>query len=75
VERFPFRIHTVRTDNGHEFQAKFHWHVEDQGMSHIYIKPRSPNLSGKEEDHNVHRPHAGLKGLIAYEALREKLVS
>jgi hypothetical protein len=22
VERFPFRIHTVRTDNGHEFQAK-----------------------------------------------------
>lgn len=22
VERFPFRIHTVRTDNGHEFQAR-----------------------------------------------------
>jgi len=24
VRKFPFRIHTVRTDNGHEFQAKFH---------------------------------------------------
>jgi hypothetical protein len=23
-------VREVRTDNGHEFQAKFHWHVEDQ---------------------------------------------
>jgi transposase InsO family protein len=106
VSRFPFRIYTVRTDNGHEFQAKFHWHVEDQGMRHVYIKPRSPNLNGKvershltdqlefyqlleytddvdlaeklatwEEFYNVRRPHAGLKGLTPYEALREKLVS
>ena len=49
VEKFPFRIHTIRTDNGHEFQAKFHWHVEDQGMNHVYIKPRSPQLNGKVE--------------------------
>lgn len=49
VEKFPFRIHTVRTDRGHEFQAKFHWHVEDKGMRHVYIKPRSPQLNGKVE--------------------------
>jgi transposase InsO family protein len=49
VERFPFRIHTVRTDKGHECQTKFHWHVEDQGMRHVYIKPASPNLNGKVE--------------------------
>jgi transposase InsO family protein len=49
VERFPFRIHTVRTDNGHEFKAKFHWHVEDLGMQHVYIKPRTPRLNGKVE--------------------------
>jgi transposase InsO family protein len=49
VERFPFRIHTVRTDNGHEWQAKFHWHCEDLGMHHVYIKPASPNLNGKVE--------------------------
>lgn len=49
VKRFPFRIYTVRTDNGHEFQAKFHWHVEDLGMSHSYIKPRTPRLNGKAE--------------------------
>ena len=23
-EKFPFRIREVRTDNGHEFEAKFH---------------------------------------------------
>jgi len=49
VEMFPFRIHTIRTDRGHEFQALFHWYVEDQGMRHVYIKPRSPQLNGKVE--------------------------
>jgi len=33
IEKFPFRIHTIRTDRGHEFQALFHWHVEDKGIS------------------------------------------
>lgn len=40
VEKFPFRIHTVRTDRGHEWQARFHWHVEDKGIQHVYIKTR-----------------------------------
>jgi len=49
IERFPFRISTLRTDRGHEFQARFHWHVEDLGMRHVYIKPRTPQLNGKVE--------------------------
>ena len=49
VQKFPFRIHTVRTDRGHEFQARFHWHVEDLGIQHVYIKPRTPQLNGKVE--------------------------
>ena len=49
IKSFPFRIREVRTDNGHEFQAKLHWHVEDQGIRHAYIKPRSPQLNGKVE--------------------------
>jgi transposase InsO family protein len=49
VKRFPFRIHTVRTDKGHEFQAKFHWHVEDLGLVHSYIRVRTPHLNGKVE--------------------------
>lgn len=49
INKFPFRIHTVRTDNGHEFQAKFHWHVEDLGIRHVYIKPGTPRLNGRVE--------------------------
>ena len=49
IEKFPFRIRKVRTDNGHEFQTKFHWHVEDMGIRHAYIKPSSPQLNGKVE--------------------------
>ena len=49
IEKFPFRISTVRTDRGHEFQARFHWHVEDQGIRHVYIKPGTPQLNGKVE--------------------------
>ncbi len=49
IEKFPFRISTIRTDRGHEFQARFHWHVEDQGLEHIYIKPQTPQLNGKVE--------------------------
>ena len=49
IKKFPFRIHTIRTDNGHEFQPQFHWHLADLGISHVYIKPRTPRLNGKVE--------------------------
>ncbi len=49
AEPFPFGIHTIRTDRGHEWQAQFHWHVEDHGVRHVYVKPRSPQLNGKVE--------------------------
>jgi transposase InsO family protein len=49
TESTPFRIHTIRTDRGHEFQAQFHWHVEDKGIRLVYIKPRTPQLNGKVE--------------------------
>ena len=47
VEKFSFRIKTIRTDNGHEFQTKFQWHISDLGMLHVYIKPATPRLNGK----------------------------
>ncbi|PRP61482.1 IS481 family transposase, partial [Bacillus halotolerans] len=49
VDKFPFRIKVIRTDNGSEFQAKFNWHVQDLGMDHVYIKPGTPRLNGKVE--------------------------
>ena len=49
IKKFPFRIKMIRTDNGHEFQARFHWYCIDKGMEHVYIKPGSPKLNGKVE--------------------------
>jgi transposase InsO family protein len=49
IAKFPFRINTIQTDNGHEFQSKFHWHVQDQGMRHRFIKAGTPQLNGKVE--------------------------
>jgi len=37
INKFPFRIQQIRTDRGHEFQALFHWHVEDKDIRHCYI--------------------------------------
>lgn len=53
VKKFPFRIHTIQTDNGHEFQAQFHWHCEDIGMTHVYIKKASPHVYGKIESSHL----------------------
>ena len=49
VDKFPFRIKMIRTDNGHEFQTMFHWYASELGLIHVYIKPASPNLNGKVE--------------------------
>lgn len=29
IDRFPYRINTIRTDNKHEFQSKFHWQIQN----------------------------------------------
>lgn len=48
-KHFHFRIHTLQTDNGHEFQSQFHWHCEDLGIQHVCIKKASSHLNGKVE--------------------------
>jgi transposase InsO family protein len=54
VKRLPFRIQVVQTDNGAEFQSRFHWHLETRDIRHVYIRPRSPHLNGKvERSHRV----------------------
>ncbi len=54
IRRLPFRIHVIQTDNGAEFQSRFHWHLQDQDISHVYITPRTPRLNGKvERSHRI----------------------
>jgi transposase InsO family protein len=49
IDKFSFRIHTIQTDNGHEFQSKFHWHLLDHGINHLFIKRGRPQHNGKVE--------------------------
>jgi transposase InsO family protein len=54
LQRLPFRVEVIQTDNGAEFQSLFHYHVLDKGVSHVYIKPRTPRLNGKvERSHRI----------------------
>jgi transposase InsO family protein len=54
LERLPFRVEVIQTDNGAEFQSSFHWQVLDRGIGHVYIKPRTPRLNGKvERSHRI----------------------
>ncbi|MFJ3204784.1 integrase core domain-containing protein [Streptomyces sp. NPDC086989] len=54
LERLPFRVEVIQTDNGAEFQSAFHWHVLDKRIAHTYIKPASPHLNGKvERSHRI----------------------
>ena len=54
LEKLPFHVEVIQTDNGAEFQSAFHWHVMDRGIAHTYIKPRTPRLNGKvERSHRI----------------------
>ena len=54
IRRLPFRVLVVQTDNGAEFQSKFHWHLQDLDIRHVYIRPRTPRLNGKvERSHRI----------------------
>jgi transposase InsO family protein len=54
IRRLPFRILVIQTDNGAEFQSKFHWHLQELDIQHVYIRPRTPRLNGKvERSHRV----------------------
>ena len=54
LEKLPFHVQRIQTDNGSEFQARFHWHVLDRGIDHVYIKPATPRLNGKvERSHRI----------------------
>ena len=54
LEKLPFRVEVIQTDNSAEFQAQFHYHVLDRGIGHVYIKPKTPRLNGKvERSHRI----------------------
>lgn len=78
LEKLPFRVEQIQTDNGGEFQSSFHWHVLDRGIRHVYIKPATPRLNGKvERSHRIDAEefYRGLEGVVIddSELFNEKL--
>jgi len=54
LERLPFKVEVIQTDNGGEFQGSFHWHLLDRGSGHFYIRPATPRLNEKvERSHRI----------------------
>jgi transposase InsO family protein len=54
LEKLPFKVEVIQTDNGAEFGSQFHYHVLDRGIGHVYIKPATPRLNGKvERSHRI----------------------
>ena len=71
LDKFPFRVEAIQTDNGSEFQTAFHWHLSDRGIRHIYIKPATPRLNGKvERSHRIDAEefYRQLKGVLIDDA-------
>ena len=67
LEKLPFEVEAIQTDNGSEFQSSFHWHALDRGIRHIYIKPATPRLNGKvERSHRIDAEefYRGLLGVV-----------
>lgn len=48
----PTNVHTVQTDNGSEFLAHFHKHLEKQSIKHLFIYPRLCKVNGVVERFN-----------------------
>jgi hypothetical protein len=44
IRRLPFRVLVIQTDNGPEYQSRFHWHLERQD-----VRPRTQHINGKVE--------------------------
>ena len=54
LEKLPFRVEVIQTDNGGECQSRFPTTVLDRGIGHVYIKPSSLHLNGKvERSHRI----------------------
>lgn len=54
LSKLLFKVEKLQTDNGTKFGQSIHWHLLDNGIGHIYIKPATPRLNGKvERSHRI----------------------
>jgi len=49
IEKFPFKVHSVQTDNGAEFLKEFEKFCNNQKLTHYFTYPRSPKQNSYVE--------------------------
>lgn len=49
IEKFPFKIQAIQTDNGHEFLKYFNLFCQKKNILHYYIEPRQPKQNSYVE--------------------------
>lgn len=49
LEKFPFKIQAIQTDNGHEFLKFFDQFCKKNNIPHYYIEPRQPKQNSYVE--------------------------
>lgn len=47
LEKLPFRVEVIQTDNGAEFQSLLHYHILDRGIRRVYIRPARQDSTAK----------------------------
>ena len=52
ITQYPYKIHTVQSDNGSEFLKVFHQYLDEQQITHQFIYPRCPKINGVIERFN-----------------------
>jgi len=52
TKQYPYRTHTVQSDNGSEFLKVFHQYLDKQKIKHQFIYPRCPKINGVVERFN-----------------------
>ena len=76
VEKFPFRVHTIRTDRGHELNGKVERsHRSDQEefyqlLTYTDDVDLNAKLAEWEGFYNYGRPHGAFNGKTPYETLK-----
>ena len=86
VRYYPFKIKTIQTDNGFEFTNRLNWQgtkkktkfekkLEELGIEHKLIKPKTPRHNGKvERSHRKDQERFYYKRIfVSFEDFKEKL--
>ena len=58
LERLPFRVEVIQTDNGVEFGASFHWHVLDKAPATSTSSPARPGSTARSSAPTASTPRS-----------------